>query len=252
MNDNQLSRYSRHMALAQFGLEGQRKVLEARVLVIGAGGLGSPTVLYLAASGVGQLVIVDFDIVELSNLQRQILHDTGSIGQNKVESARESVTRLNSGVKVTSIARVFDAEDPTFIQEVQKADVVVDGTDNFETRFELNKVCVATDTPLVSGAALRHEGQVTVFDTRDPKSPCYRCLYSDQPSSTQSCADVGVFSPLLGIIGSIEAGETLKLITGMGETLVGRVLTLDTWNMEIRSLRLNRDPACPICATRRN
>ena len=237
MRDDQFSRYSRHMVLSQIGLEGQRRLLEARVLLVGVGGLGSPIAMYLAAAGVGQIVLADFDVVELSNLQRQILHTSNDIGRAKVDSGKDTLRALNPDVNISTINRVFDSDDDEFITEVEKASVVVDGTDNFETRFALNRACVASKTPLVSGAALRTDGQVTVFDSRDPQSPCYRCLYSDDASEGEACSDVGVFSPLLGIVGSIEAAETIKLIIGNGDSLVGRVIVIDVLSMEWRSLK---------------
>lgn len=247
MRDDQFDRYSRHMVLPQIGLEGQRRVLNARVLLVGVGGLGSPIAMYLAAAGVGQLVIADFDVVELSNLQRQILHTSNDIGRAKVDSGKRTLTALNPDVDIITINRVFDGDDDELIGEVEKADVVVDGTDNFETRFALNRACVAKKTPLVCGAALRTDGQVTVFDPRDPQSPCYRCLYTEDATEGEACSDVGVFSPLLGIIGSIEAAETIKLIIGTGDSLVGRVIVIDVLSMEWRSLKLKKDPSCPVC-----
>ena len=248
MRDDQFTRYSRHMVLSQIGLEGQRRLLAARALLVGAGGLGSPIAMYLAASGIGQLVLADFDVVELSNLQRQILHTTKDIGRAKVESGEEALNNLNPDVEIVTINRVFDEDDDELRSEVEKADVVVDGTDNFETRFALNRACVATKTPLVSGAALRTDGQVTVFDPRDPDSPCYRCLYTEDSSEGEACSDVGVFSPLLGIIGSIEAAEAIKILIGAGDTLTGRVVVIDVMSMEWRELRLKKDPACPVCS----
>ena len=248
MRDDQFTRYSRHMVLSQIGLQGQRRLLAARVLLVGAGGLGSPIAMYLAASGIGQLVIADFDVVELSNLQRQILHTSNDIGRAKVESGKETLEALNPDVEILTINRVFDEDDDELINEVEKADVVVDGTDNFETRFALNRACVATKTPLVSGAALRTDGQVTVFDSRDPESPCYRCLYTEDSSEGEACSNVGVFSPLLGIIGSIEAAETIKILIGAGDTLTGRVVVIDVLSMEWRSLKLKKDPGCPVCS----
>ena len=248
MRDDQFTRYSRHMVLSQIGLEGQRRLLAARVLLVGAGGLGSPIAMYLAASGVGQLVLADFDVVELSNLQRQILHTSKDIGRAKVESGQDTLQALNPDVEIITINRVFDEDDDELATEVEKADVVVDGTDNFETRFALNRACVATRTPLVSGAALRTDGQVTVFDPRDPGSPCYRCLYTEDSAEGEACSDVGVFSPLLGIIGSIEAAETIKILINAGDTLTGRVIVIDVMSMEWRALKLRKDPGCPVCS----
>ncbi len=247
MNDDQFERYSRHMVLPQIGLNGQRSLLESRVLLLGVGGLGSPIAMYLAASGVGTLVLADFDVVELSNLQRQIVHGTADVGRAKVDSGSDRIESLNPDVNVLPINEVLDADNSGLADEVARADVVIDATDNFETRFALNRLCVDNITPLVSGAALRMDAQVTVFDPRDDTSPCYRCLYSDEFAEGEACSDVGVFSPLLGIVGSIQAAEALKLIIGFGEPLVGTVLMIDAVDMSFRSLKLNKDPQCPVC-----
>ena len=212
---------------------------------MGIGGLGSPVAIYLAASGVGHLVLSDFDRVELSNLQRQVVHSTHHLGANKVDSAREHLLSLNPEIRVTPLARALDDEE--LLSEVSKAHVVVDATDNFESRFELNRVCFRTKTPLVSGAAIRMEGQVTVFDARAEDSPCYRCLYSDQIEEGETCAQAGVLSPLLGIIGSIQATETVKILADVGTCLGGRVLLVDAASMEVRTLTLRKDPRCPVC-----
>ncbi len=246
MTPEQQARYSRHMLLAQVGSAGQEKLLAARVLIVGMGGLGSPVAMYLAASGVGQLVLTDFDIVELSNLQRQIIHHTDDVGENKVASARAAIHDLNPDVEVTAIPWVL--QDDELAREVRDADVVIDACDNFESRFELNAACWRLATPLVSGAAMRMDGQVTVFDARRPHSPCYRCLYSDESTEGEACSQVGVLAPLLGIIGSVQAAEAMKLIIGMGTPLVGRVLVLDALDMEWRTLKLRKDPHCPVCA----
>jgi len=250
MDDEQLERYSRHMVLPRFGREGQLRLLASRVLVVGVGGLGSPAAMYLAASGVGQLALADFDVVELSNLQRQIIHHTRDVGRPKVESGAERVAALNPGVEVSTLHRLFDAEDATMAREVERAHVVVDATDNFEARFALNRLCVASGTPLVSGAALRWDGQVTVFQPGLADSPCYRCLYTEVDAEGEACSDVGVFAPLLGIIGSVQAAETLKLLVGAGDTLTGQVLCIDALRMEWRLLKLGRDPGCPVCGSR--
>jgi adenylyltransferase/sulfurtransferase len=246
MNPEQESRYSRTMLLAQIGREGQEKLLAARVLIVGMGGLGSPVAMYLAASGVGHLVLTDFDIVELSNLQRQIIHHSDDVDLNKVESAREAILALNPGVQVTALP--YALQDDDLEREIRAANVVVDACDNFESRFEMNAVCWRLGTPLVSAAAMRMEGQVSVFDPRQPASPCYRCLYSDESTEGEACSQVGVLAPLLGIIGSIQATEAMKLIVAMGTTLVGRVLVLDALDMEWRTLRLRKDPQCPVCS----
>nr|VFJ47957.1 MAG: adenylyltransferase and sulfurtransferase [Candidatus Kentron sp. FW]VFJ51674.1 MAG: adenylyltransferase and sulfurtransferase [Candidatus Kentron sp. FW] len=245
MLDHQQTRYSRHIALSRFGEEGQHRLRKSRVLIVGIGGLGSPVAIYLAASGVGHLVLSDFDRVELSNLQRQVVHSTHHLGANKVDSAREHLLSLNPEIRVTPLARALDDEE--LLSEVSKAHVVVDATDNFESRFELNRVCFRTKTPLVSGAAIRMEGQVTVFDARAEDSPCYRCLYSDQIEEGETCAQAGVLSPLLGIIGSIQATETVKILADVGTCLGGRVLLVDAASMEVRTLTLRKDPRCPVC-----
>jgi adenylyltransferase/sulfurtransferase len=246
MTPEQEARYSRHILLAQIGNKGQEKLLAARVLIVGMGGLGSPVAMYLAASGVGHLVLTDFDVVELSNLQRQIIHHTDDVGENKVASARAAIHDLNPNVQVTAIPWVLS--DDELAREVRDADVVIDACDNFESRFELNAVCWRLRTPLVSAAAMRMDGQVTVFDGRNPDSPCYRCLYSDESTEGEACSQVGVLAPLLGIVGSIQATEAMKLIIGMGTPLVGRVMVLDVLDMEWRTLKLRKDPHCPVCA----
>jgi len=246
MTPEQEARYSRHILLAQIGNQGQEKLLAARVLIVGMGGLGSPVAMYLAASGVGHLVLTDFDVVELSNLQRQIIHHTDDVGENKVASARAAIHDLNPNVQVTAIPWVLS--DDELAREVRDADVVIDACDNFESRFELNAVCWRLRTPLVSAAAMRMDGQVTVFDGRNPDSPCYRCLYSDESTEGEACSQVGVLAPLLGIVGSIQATEAMKLIIGMGTPLVGRVMVLDVLDMEWRTLKLRKDPHCPVCA----
>lgn len=249
MNDDQFERYSRHMVLPQIGLEGQRRLLRSRALIVGMGGLGSPIAMYLAASGVGRLVLSDFDVVELSNLQRQILHATSDVGRAKVDSAKETLEALNPDVRISPLNEVLDDDNRDLRSEVERADVVLDATDNFETRFALNRVCFATKTPMVSGAALRMDAQITVFDARDPESPCYRCLYVDDSAEGEACSDVGVFSPLLGIVGSVQAAEAIKLLVGFGESLAGRVVVIDAVDMEWRTLKLKRDPECPVCGT---
>lgn len=246
MNEHERERYSRHLLLPALGEAGQERLLAARVFILGAGGLGSPVAMYLASAGVGHLVIADFDHVDLSNLQRQILHGTPDLGLDKVASARASIERINPGVQVTTLN--WAPDDDELAEQVRLADVVVDACDNFETRFALNRHCVAARTPLVSAAAVRFEGQVSVFDPRQADSPCYRCLYADTSTEGEACSQVGVLAPLLGIIGSVQAVETIKLITGMGETLTGRVVVLDALSMEWRTLKLRKDPSCPVCS----
>jgi len=246
VNETQTHRYSRHILLPQIGNPGQEQLLAARVFIVGAGGLGSPLCMYLASSGIGHLVISDFDHVELSNLQRQILHGETDLSRDKVASARDTLQQLNPDIRITPLNWALDDEE--LAKEIRAADVVADATDNFETRFTLNRLCVQEKTPLVSAAAVRFEGQVSVFDPRRADSPCYRCLYSDESSAGEACSQVGVLAPLLGILGSVQAVETIKLIVNTGESLSGRVLVLDALSMEWRSLRLRKDPDCPVCA----
>jgi len=244
MNDDQLLRYSRQILLPKFGAEGQMALLDARVLIIGMGGLGSPVAMYLAAAGVGHLVISDFDTVDLSNLQRQIVHGQADIGRPKVESAREQMLALNPGIQVTALNQKLEGE--TLRQQVDLADVVVDASDNFTSRYLLNEVCVAARTPLVSGAAIRMDGQVSVFMNRG-NGPCYRCLYRDGIEEEQTCSNNGVVAPLVGMVGSIQAMETIKILSSMGEVLDGRLLIIDAMSMEFRTLRLKADTNCPVC-----
>jgi molybdopterin-synthase adenylyltransferase len=249
MNDQQLLRYSRHIFLPQIDIEGQRKLLHSRVLVIGVGGLGSPVALYLAGAGIGRLTLVDPDQVELSNLQRQIVHDSETLGLSKVESARRRLQALNPEVEVQTIAGRLEGED--LEAAVAQADVVVDGSDNFATRFALNAACVRQRRPLVSGAAIRMEGQVTVFDSRQPEGACYHCLFREGKAVEETCSETGVMAPLLGVIGSIQALETLKLLLEIGKSLCGRLLLLDGLAMDWREIRIPKDPECPICAASR-
>ena len=245
MNDEQLLRYSRQIMLPQIDVSGQEKLLASRVLIIGMGGLGSPIAMYLAAAGIGHLVLVDDDVVELSNLQRQIVHGTEDIGRSKVESAQQTIHQLNPEIKVTSYAERLDTQKLS--DEIAAADIVIDGTDNFTTRFALNESSVKNKTPLVSGAAIRMEGQVSVFN-KTPESPCYRCLYKDEGELDTSCSTNGVLSPVVGIIGSIQAIEAIKILLDIGETLDGKLLVLDAFTMEWRTLKLKKDPSCPICS----
>ncbi len=245
MNDEQLLRYSRQIMLPQVDVAGQRKLLESRVLIVGMGGLGSPVAMYLAAAGVGQLILADFDTVDLSNLQRQILHGSNDIGRPKVESARETLRVLNPEVKVETIIERVEGE--ALAKQVSEVDLVVDATDNFTTRFMLNDACVAARKPLVSGAAIRMEGQVSVFHNEREDSPCYRCLYKDEGELAETCSENGVLAPVVGIIGAVQATEALKVLLGIGETLGGRLLLLDALTMEWRSLKLRKDMACPAC-----
>ncbi len=246
---DELLRYSRHFLLPEIGVEGQRRLRDASVLVVGAGGLGAPVLQYLAAAGVGRLGVVDFDRVDLSNLQRQVIHGTADVGRLKVESAREAVLALNPGIQVTTWDDQLASGNA--LERVAAHDVVVDGSDNFPTRYLVNDACVLTGTPLVSAAIFRFEGQASVFATAD--GPCYRCLHPEPPPPglVPSCAEGGVLGVLPGIMGSIEALEAIKLITGAGSGLAGRLLLLDALTMKVREVALRRDPACPACGENR-
>jgi len=246
MNDNQLLRYSRHILLPQIGYEGQEKLTKSHALIVGAGGLGAPAALYLAASGVGKLTICDFDNVDLTNLQRQIIHTTTSVGINKAVSAQQTLYEINPEVVVNTVQQ--KSTEAQITKLVNGADVVIDCSDNFATRYALNRVCFATKKPLVSGAAIRFEGQITVFDFRHENSPCYHCLFPDAGEDQEMrCADNGVFSPLVGMIGTTQAAEALKLIMSIGDSLQGRLLLLDALSMEWRTIKLARDPKCLVC-----
>jgi adenylyltransferase/sulfurtransferase len=247
MNDDQLLRYSRHILLPEVGIEGQEKLLAARMLVIGAGGLGSPVALYLASAGVGSITLCDNEDVDLTNLQRQIVHRTDSVGRKKVESARATLAAINPEVRVVGLPERVDGKRLEAL--AREADVVIDGSDNFATRHAVNRACVRARKPLVSGAAVRFDGQVAVFDMRAAGAPCYACLFPEGGENEDvRCAVMGVFAPLTGIIGSIQAAEALKLSTGTGETLAGRLLLLDALSMQVRTITLKKDPGCPVCS----
>ncbi|OMH39035.1 molybdopterin-synthase adenylyltransferase MoeB [Motiliproteus sp. MSK22-1] len=245
MKDEQLLRYSRQIMLPDVDIDGQEKLLSSRVLILGLGGLGSPVSVYLAAAGVGHLVLADFDSVDLSNLQRQIVHRTADINRPKVLSAKDNLLAINPQIEVTTINEVLEKD--ALEEQVRLADAVVDCTDNFSIRFALNAACVRQKTPLISGAAIRLEGQVAVYDSRNPESPCYRCLYQEGDDAQLTCSESGVIAPLVGMIGTTQAMETLKILIGFGKPLVGRLLLLDAKNLEWRSLKLRRDPQCPEC-----
>jgi molybdopterin/thiamine biosynthesis adenylyltransferase len=252
MNDHQLLRYSRHILLPQISYEGQEALVNSHALIIGAGGLGSPVALYLAASGVGTLTICDFDVVDLTNLQRQIVHTTASVGVNKALSAQQALFEINASVQVNTVC--VRSTEKAFSTLISQADVVIDCSDNFATRYLLNKLCVQLKKPLVSGAAIGFEGQVTVYDMRSETSPCYHCLFPDQSEASgednaMRCATHGVFSPLVGMIGTTQAAEALKLLMGIGESLQGRLLLLDALTMEWRTIKLRKDLACAVCGT---
>jgi len=249
MNDDQLLRYSRHILLDEIGIEGQQRLLEARALIIGAGGLGSPVALYLGTAGVGQITIVDHDSVDLTNLQRQIAHRMARIGQPKVESAALSIHEINPEVNVVALVQRADAGALDAL--VARADVVLDCTDNFATRHAVNAACVKHRKPLVSGAAIGFDGQISVYDTRDEAAPCYACIFPPDATFEEGrCATMGVFAPLVGIIGTMQAAEALKLLAGIGPTLAGRLQMLDARTMQWNEIRLGRQAECPVCRTR--
>lgn len=249
MNDDQLLRYSRHILLPEIGVEGQQRLLAAHALVIGAGGLGSPAALYLASAGIGTITLADGDAVDLTNLQRQILHTTAAVGRPKAASGRETLAKLNPEVRVVALEERLA---PARLDELAaQVDIVLDCSDNFATRHAANRSCVRHRKPLVSGAGVRFDGQISVFDLRRSDSPCYSCLFpEDAPAEEERCAVLGVFAPLTGIIGATQAAEALKLLAGAGEPLCGRLLLLDALAMEWRSIRLKRDPACKVCRDR--
>lgn len=246
MNDEQLLRYSRQIMLPQIDIEGQQKLADAHVLIIGIGGLGSAAAIYLAAAGTGILTLVDFDTVELTNLQRQIIHRNTDIDKPKVDSAKKNLLAINPEVHINTVDTRPDQQ--TLEKLVKEADVVVDASDNYNTRFAINSACVSLHKPLVSGAAIRFEGQLSVFDNRQDSSPCYNCLYPKSGDEEENCSENGILAPVVGIIGSMQALEAIKIICGIGEPLVGRLLIFDALAMSWRSMQLSRDPACPVCS----
>ena len=250
MDDRQLLRYSRHLLLDDIGIEGQQRLLDSHALIVGAGGLGSPVALYLASAGVGQITLVDDDTVDLTNLQRQIMHTEARVGQPKVASAEAAIGALNPGVRVRTVAQ--RADEAQLTELAAAADVVLDCTDNFATRQALNRSCVATGRPLVSGAAIGFDGQISVYDPRRAASPCYACVFPPTQAVEEArCATMGVFAPLVGIIGTLQASEALKLLCGIGEPLVGRLLMLDARRTEWTELRVPRQADCPVCSATR-
>lgn len=251
MNDEQLLRYSRHILLPQIGIEGQENIVNARALVVGAGGLGSPAAYYLASAGVGTLVLADGDTVDMTNLQRQILHRTDAVGMSKSASGKRTLGEINPECRVVALAERLSGE--SLDEEVAQADIVLDCCDNFATRHAVNRACVKFRKPLVSGAAIRFDGQVAVFDSRQADAPCYHCLFPEgQEVEEVRCAVMGVFAPLTGIIGTVQAAEALKLLIGCGTSLAGRLLLLDGLGMEWREIRVPRDPGCAVCSTAAN
>lgn len=251
MEDQDLLRYSRHILLEEFGIDGQARVSAGHALVIGAGGLGSPVLLYLAAAGVGRITLVDDDEVDLTNLQRQIAHDTARVGMAKVESAAAAMRGINPDIRIET--HRLRADDALLARLVAEADVVVDCSDNFSTRHAVNRACVAHARPLVAGAAIRFDGQLSVYDTRDPASPCYACLFPpDAHFEETRCAVLGVFAPVVGAIGTLQAGEALKLLAGIAPSLAGSLLMFDGRRTAFDSLRVARDPSCSVCGHRPN
>jgi len=248
MDDRQLLRYSRHILLDEIGVEGQERIRAASMLVIGAGGLGSPAAYYLASAGVARITLVDGDTVDLTNLQRQILHTTERIGAPKAESGRATLAAINPDVEVVAVARRVDADALDAL--ARDATIVLDCSDNFATRHAVNRACVAHRKPLVSGAAIRFDGQLAVFDLRRDDAPCYACLFPEGEGEDELCAIMGVFAPLTGIVGTLQAAEALKLAAGVGESLSGTLLMLDARDMQFRAVRVPRDPACAVCSGR--
>lgn len=247
MNDEQLLRYSRHIMLPQMGIEGQQALADAKILIIGMGGLGSPAALYLAGAGVGQLTLVDDDSVELSNLQRQIIHHHNNIGERKVASAKSNLLAINPEIEILTIDQRLD--EAALADQVQRADIILDASDNFATRFAINRACVQYKKPLVSGAAIQFEGQISVFDSRDNDCPCYSCLYPEKGEDIQTCSESGVLAPVVGVIGSMQALEAIKLICGIGKPLYGRLLLFDALSLQWHSMNFKKDPHCPVCGT---
>lgn len=246
LNDDLLLRYSRHIMLPKLGVEGQARICDASVLVVGAGGLGCPVALYLGAAGVGRLLLADGDTVDLTNLQRQIGHATASIGENKADSLARSVRAINPEIDVHPIREALAGE--ALLEQVRRVDLVVDACDNFATRHAVNRACVLAGKPLVSGAAIGFSGQLAVFDPRREHGPCYHCLFPDEADEPEMrCAEAGVFSPLVGVIGAMQAMEALKCLARVGEPLVGKLLLWDGLHAEARMMKVPRDPACPVC-----
>jgi molybdopterin/thiamine biosynthesis adenylyltransferase len=249
VNDEQLLRYSRHILLEELGVDGQQRLLESHALVVGAGGLGCPAALYLASAGVGTITIADHDVVDLTNLQRQIAHDITTLGLPKVRSAARRMLALNPDIHVVELPEKLSGT--RLLDAIAVADVVLDCSDRFAARHEINRACVQLGKPLVSGAALRFDGQVSVFDTRQRQAPCYACLYPQGDEfEEERCATMGVFAPLVGIVGTMQAAEAIKLLAGLGEPLTGRLLTIDAFGMNLMSLGIKRQAMCAVCSTR--
>jgi molybdopterin/thiamine biosynthesis adenylyltransferase len=249
MDDAQLMRYARHVLLDEFGVEGQDRLLASRVLIVGVGGLGSPAAAYLSAAGVGHITLVDDDVVELSNLQRQILHTTGRLGLAKADSGRMALAQINPDIRIDAVVERLD--DARLHELAAQVDLVLDCCDNFATRHAINRACVALRKPLVSGAAIKFSGQVSVYDLRQDEAPCYHCLFPEADDVEElRCATTGVLGPLVGMVGSVQAAEAIKVLAGFGEPLVGRLLCVDALTMQWNTIRFRRDPACPVCHRR--
>ena len=250
MNDEQLLRYSRHLLLEDIDVEGQEKLLQAHAVIVGAGGLGSAAAPYLAAAGVGKITLVDHDVVELTNLQRQIMHCEAMVGKSKVHSGKQFLGQLNSSIQVDIVQEKITND--LLAKLLPSVNVVLDCTDNFKTRQLINAACVHHQTPLVSGSALRFDGQVAVFDPRIPSSPCYACIFSPEEEFEEvSCSSMGIFSPLVGIIGAIQAAQALQVMIGFGESLLGRMLLWNARTTQIDQIKIARNPDCPVCASKR-
>ena len=245
MNDQELLRYSKQIMLPQIDVEGQQKIIDSTILIIGMGGLGSPTALYLAAAGVGHIMIADFDQVELSNLQRQIIHRTSDIGDDKVNSAKSKLLELNPNIKVTIANELVHTDNLSSL--IKDVDIVLDGTDNFESRFEINKACVEFQKPLVSAAVIRLEGQISVFKGYEKDQPCYQCLYSQEGSGRENCVENGVLAPVAGLIGTIQALQAIKVLLNLGEQLCGVLMLVDALDLSFRKVKIVKDSECPIC-----
>ena len=246
MNDHELLRYSKQIMLPQIDVEGQQKIIDSTMLIIGMGGLGSPTALYLAAAGVGHLIIADFDQVELSNLQRQIIHRTADIGEDKVDSAKAKLLELNPNITVTVANEIMHSDNLASL--IKDVDIVLDGTDNFESRFEINKACVECHKPLISAAVIRFEGQISVFKGYAVDQPCYQCLYSEDGNGRESCVENGVLAPVAGLVGTIQALQAIKVLLGLGEQLCGELLLIDGLDLSFRKVKIVKDSECPICS----
>ena len=246
MNDHELLRYSKQIMLPQIDVEGQQKIIDSTMLIIGMGGLGSPTALYLAAAGVGHLIIADFDQVELSNLQRQIIHRTADIGEDKVDSAKAKLLELNPNITVTVANEIMHSDNLASLRK--DVDIVLDGTDNFESRFEINKACVECHKPLISAAVIRFEGQISVFKGYEVDQPCYQCLYSEDGNGRESCVENGVLAPVAGLVGTIQALQAIKVLLGLGEQLCGELLLIDGLDLSFRKVKIVKDSECPICS----